>query len=375
MRRHLTPQTEGIAAEAARFAGENIAPLDLGREKEFPFAVWRRLGEEGLLGLLLPREAGGRGLGYTALLAAGEALAREGGNLGIVLSFMIHNVVSRFVVADRADGALRGAYLPALARGERTVSLAISEPGVGAHPKHLTTTARRHDGLFLLTGEKSYLTNGPFADLYAVLAVTSQEGARKNFSLFLVPRDAAGLSLTPGEVIDFLRPSPHCGIRLEGCPVPAGLLVGPEGRAYEEVAVPFRDVEDVALMGPLLGAMYHATSLVTAGLRARGAGIDDETAQELGRLVYLLDTLQVLAREAATVLDGGGAGDGLVSLTLAFRALARRRQMQLERLAQKEGLGETEAFTTAATDIRRTLGVASAVLRLKQTRLGRGLMT
>ena len=100
---------------------------------------------------------------------------------------------------------------------EITLSLAISEPGTGAHPKYLQTSASREGDDWVLTGEKSFLTNGPLAALFVVLAVSATEGDKKRLTAFLVPRETPGLSLTDPIHLDFLKPSPHCGIRLDAC--------------------------------------------------------------------------------------------------------------------------------------------------------------
>ncbi|MCX7634377.1 MAG: acyl-CoA dehydrogenase, partial [Syntrophales bacterium] len=276
---------------------------------------------------------------------------------------------------DQAPEGVQRRYAQPLARGQITASLAISEPGVGPHPKHLTTTADPHNGHFVINGEKSYLTNGPIAAVFAVLAITAQQGARKRYSIFLVPRKTEGLHLTAGVPITFLRPSPHGGLRLENCTVPAENMIGNEGEAYEQTAIPFRNREDVALMGPLLGGMAVQTNLVVQALREAGATGTDAVREELGAQVYLLDALRVLAYEAATVMDRRGKGADVTSLVLAFRALAKRRLMRCRRLMDTVGLKGTKPLTIITEDLRRTVGIAAQVMTLKQRKLGDKLWT
>ena len=87
----------------------------------------------------------------------------------------------------------RATWLPRIAAGEVCTAIAISEPGAGAHPKHLKTTAESRGAGFVLRGRKAWVTNGPVADLFLVLAVVAVEDGRKRYGLFMVPKETAGL--------------------------------------------------------------------------------------------------------------------------------------------------------------------------------------
>src|SRR5580698_3467809 len=99
----------------------------------------------------------------------------------------------------------------------RTAAVSISEPGVGAHPKHLTTRAEAVGASWRITGEKAWTSNGPIADVLIVLAITSEDAGRKRYSMFLVPRDTPGLTLKDMPGFHALRPSRHCHVVLDGC--------------------------------------------------------------------------------------------------------------------------------------------------------------
>ena len=103
------------------------------------------------------------------------ALVRGGGNLGFASAWLGHCLTARFFLQRFASPAQQARWLPLIARGEATLAIAISEPGAGAHPKHLTSTARREGDAWRLAGEKAYVTNGPIAAAFVVLAVSDVE--------------------------------------------------------------------------------------------------------------------------------------------------------------------------------------------------------
>src|SRR3546814_1204526 len=129
-----------------------------------------------------------------------------GRNLGVSTIWQGHNTLTRYLFGF-ADAAQKARWLPELARGRTTVSVAISEPGVGAHPKHLGTTAIRHGERWRLDGRKAYVTNGSLAGLFAVLAVSGEADGRKQYSVFMVERGTPGLSFGEGHVGDRLMPA------------------------------------------------------------------------------------------------------------------------------------------------------------------------
>ncbi len=362
-----------LIEKAEKFAREKLAPWAAGRPDEFSPTLWREAGEQGLLGVAVPREYGGLGLNYLAVTAAAEILVGAGHNPGFGLSWMIHNVVSRLVFWELGREEQRTRYLPELAAGRITPSLSISEPGVGAHPKHLRTRADGRDGGFLLNGEKSYLTNGPFVDLYVVLAITGGEEDHKEFSAFIVPKGTPGVVLTPPLALDSFRPSPHCGIRLTDCAVPAANMIGPPGGAYRNIAIAFREIEDVTLSGLVSGGMTRQLELLIAALR-HGTALGKEAIARLGRLRSLRDTLRLLAFQAARLLDDAAAPAQRLSLMLAFRALAREFQEEIGRITPPSLKEEQGEFRSLSSDLLKAVKLAGNVMFLKQIKHGAALL-
>ena len=133
--------------------------------------------------------------GYGAIARAAAALAERTGRLDEAGAWTGRQVVARFFIIGFGNEAQRAALLPRLARGDALLAVAISEPGVGAHPKHLTTRAEPDGDGVRITGRKAWVSNGPDASHFIVLAISAIDGERKRYSAFLVPRETPGLTL------------------------------------------------------------------------------------------------------------------------------------------------------------------------------------
>jgi alkylation response protein AidB-like acyl-CoA dehydrogenase len=290
------PLQEKIMALVRAHAGQvgPIGPDEVGEvgkagaTQAFPLDLWQDLGRENLMGILLPEKHGGLGLGLTSLALTTEALVINGATMGFALSFLIHNLVAHHFIQTHGNNDLRNAYLPGLAQGSITASVAVSEPGTGAHPKHLKTRARQEKDRFIIDGEKSFITNGPLADLFVVIAVTGKRDNRNLFSAFVVPKDTPGLVPGAPMALPMLRPCPHNSLTLNGCRINPTAITGEADRAYETMVIPFRRLEQA--LGPVIlsGGIQHRANILAAGLKGQIPGIDLETMQSMAHRASLL---------------------------------------------------------------------------------------
>ncbi len=372
----LTTKLARLQKTVSRFAAREIsARRSQDRGDDFPRDVWRKMAEAKLLGLAVPREYGGGGGDYLSIVAAGESLVEKGHDLGLALSWMMHQVMSRFFILGFGNEEQRSVYLPELARGAMTACLAISEPKVGAHPRYLQTSAAFRNGRAVLEGEKAFLTNGPIADLFVVIAVSGYVEGQKEFTAFLVPKAAEGLSLTDPLRFNILRSSPHCGIRLQNCAVPETSVLGERGSAYRKMAIPFRELEDILLMGPAIGGMKSQLDMVIAALKESAVKPAEELLSELGGLESLIHALRIIAREAAKTLDREKTGPQHLPLILSLRPLARDFQSRLGPLADIAGIREHQTFDELTRDIYGIINIANNVALIKQRKIGEALLS
>jgi acyl-CoA dehydrogenase len=371
-----TDDLKNLQQQAADFALRSIATRKgLSSHTSFPLDLWKEFGGSGMLGIGTPKEFGGKGLGYTGICAAGRALARHGCCLGITLSWLIHEIAAKYIFSEYASSDQKKRYLPAMATGEITTSIAISEPGVGGHPKHLKTTAEKTGSGYLLTGEKSFLTNGPIADLFIVFAISGHEGERKRFSAFVVPRETPGLRQTEPLDFGFLRPCPHGGIIMDACMIPEENLLGISGTAYEDMALPFREVEDTMMMGPIIGAQEARLYEIVSAFREKASPLTGDIPFQLGGLSSFLSVLDIIALEAAHRLDDGNDHGGLTNLILAFRHICAKMHQEFNELITMAGIIPSESYQALAHDLDYIERFAGRVSRIKQMKLGTALIS
>jgi acyl-CoA dehydrogenase len=302
---------------------------------------------------------------YRAIAIAEQAIAAKTGLLGLASAFAARQMTARFFIAGFANKDQRATWLPRVAAGEVCVSIAISEPGAGAHPKHLQTSAEpRGDGL-VIRGRKAWVTNGPIADVFLVLAVIAVEDGRKRYGLFLTRKETPGLKLKPMPALDTLAPASHCELEFDGCEVPATARVGQMDDAYPVMALPFRDVEDTVGTANISGLLSWLLEKTAARIER-----SDENALRLGRIAGLVSLVDAASRLAVAALDG--EGHEVPARVIGVRLLARDIVGELrEMLAQATSTDDAIERALAAYDLLSS--VAREPRKVRQTRLGNSL--
>ncbi|MCP4718103.1 MAG: hypothetical protein GY860_01485 [Desulfobacteraceae bacterium] len=362
---------KSIEAQFSDFALANILPFpSLGKIPFFPENTWKKMGKENLLDPDLFKGQNLEAYSCLAITRAGRALVYKGGNLGMALSWMIHHLVARYLLGDMDDGHKpQGQLSRAMANGA-TVSFAVSEPKTGAL-KYMAATATQSKTGYILNGEKTYITNGPIANAFVVIAVTGYDKDKKQFSAFLVPKDTKGLTVLPQMEIGFFEPSPHSGICLKDCWVRGNALLGRQDHAHGMV-LGFRKLEDAAMTGPVTGAMAFLLDAV-AGKMAKEEKLEDKDAKQLGGLAAMLETADLLSWHAALAVDDP-ASPGHGAILLHFRDLVGQYLLTLEALVEKMNLGLPDPFGVLIHDLRSSSSIGKNISLIQQEKLGRALL-
>jgi alkylation response protein AidB-like acyl-CoA dehydrogenase len=260
----------GRVREIARgVVARDAAAVD--EQARWPEAGLRALQSGGLGGLVVPARSGGLGLGLLALGQVCEALGRECASTGI--SFGMHCVASA-VIAAKATPHQRGRYLEAISAGRHFTTLALSEPGSGAHFYYPETRlVAESPTSYRVSGKKVFVTNGGHADSYVVSTVASEPDAPPgHFSCVLVAADAVGLSWGPPWDGMGMRGNSSRALELRDVPVPRQDLLGEEGDQIWyvfEVVAPFFLM---AMAGTYLGVAASALDEATSHMGKRTYG-------------------------------------------------------------------------------------------------------
>jgi alkylation response protein AidB-like acyl-CoA dehydrogenase len=228
----LTDDQEQLRREIRDFAAREIAP-NVSRwdeASEFPHDVVRQLGQMGLLGVIFPPELGGAGLGYVDYMLAIEELSAVDGSIGIIVA--AHNSLCTNHIFLAGSDVQREKYIPRLATGQHLGAWGLTEPGSGSDAGAARTSATRTAKGWVLNGNKTFITNGHYADVSVIIAVTDKSQGTKGLSAFIVEKDTPGFRPGKKENKLGLRASDTSELIFEDCEIPAENLLGKEGEGF-----------------------------------------------------------------------------------------------------------------------------------------------
>jgi alkylation response protein AidB-like acyl-CoA dehydrogenase len=226
------------------------------REGRWDPEVWRQVGEFGLCGLPISEEYGGQGADIITTCLALEGLEHGGRDSGLLLSLGAHICIGAVPIWLHGTEEQKRRYLPKLCSGEWVGAFAITEPDAGSDAAGIKTTARRDGDHWIINGSKTFITNGPIADVVSVVAVTDADApSGQRMSCFIVDRGTPGLSV--GKHLDKMgnRSSPTSELHFTDMAVPHSAMLGPEGSALWKVAFECFDWERTVMVSASLGGM------------------------------------------------------------------------------------------------------------------------
>lgn len=304
------PQELVALQEVVRdFAAREIRPYarEWDRDQQMPDELLAKLGELGLLGIMVPAEYGGAGLGYLGNAVVLEEIARQDG--AVALSLAAHNGLCTGHILLAGSMQQRQRYLPRLARGELIGAWALTEPGCGSDAAALETRAVRDGAGWRISGHKQFITNGLRAGVYVIMARTDPEKRSRGISAFLVERGTPGLSVGRKEDKLGMRASDTVTVDLEEVRVGPEALLGEEGMGYiDALRVLERGRVGIGALSVGLARGCLEESLAYARQRvAFGKPIAEHQAIQfmLADMATEIDAARLLVWEAAQKLDRG----------------------------------------------------------------------
>ncbi|MBU1672055.1 MAG: acyl-CoA dehydrogenase family protein [Actinobacteria bacterium] len=271
------------------------------QEGSFSRALWRSMGEMGLLGMTVPPEYGGSGGGPLDLGRAVDAFASASLDMGLTLSWITHLALCVKSIQQFGSEEQKLRYLPRLTSGEWVGAAAVSEPETGAHPAGMRSTAVETPDGFILNGHKMFTTDGPVADLMLVIASTGSAGEDKELSAFLVETTTPGCR-SENMDLNFLRTSPHGDTTFEDVMLPPDSLLGARGDGHKAHSRSAFARERSMVLSAFAGYFGAAARLITGSLRAARPGWDLKGG-EAASFIHHMSALSVYRRLADEVVE------------------------------------------------------------------------
>lgn len=303
---------EDIAAlrdTVRRWAQDRLAPIaaDIDAANAFPAALWKEMGDLGLLGITAPEEHGGADMGYLAHVVAVEEIARV--SASVSLSYGAHSNLCVNQIVLNGTEAQKAKYLPGLVAGDRVGALAMSEAGAGSDVVGMKLRAEKKNGYYTLNGTKYWITNGPDADTLVVYAKTDPEAGAKGITAFLVEKTMKGFSTSPHFDKLGMRGSNTAELVFDDVEVPFENVLGEEGRGVR-VLMSGLDYERVVLAGIGTGLMHAVLDHIMPYMHERrqfGQKIGDFQLMQ-GKIADIYTTLmtaRAYVYQAARACDRG----------------------------------------------------------------------
>ncbi len=230
MAEFLTDQQKIIRDQVCQFAARELAPnaAQWDKDSSLPDAVVAKLGEMGLLGMMIDAEYGGSFSDYVSFSLAVEEVAAACGGASVLVQ--VHNAVGCRPIAAVGSDEQKRQWLPEMASGKRIGAFCLTEAQAGSDAANLRTRAELVGGQWVLNGEKLFVCNGRRAGVAVVFAVTDPDLGKKGISAFIVPAEAPGFVKQRQEDKMGMRSSDTCAYTFDECKIPAANLLGKRGQ-------------------------------------------------------------------------------------------------------------------------------------------------
>jgi acyl-CoA dehydrogenase len=279
------------------------------RAGEFAEELWQELASGGFLGMMIPEEYGGSGLGLQQMAVLIEEMAHQGIPL---LLLVVGNVMDAGLIARYGSQAMKERYLPPLARGQTRFCFALTEPTAGSNSFRITTIARAEGDSYVLNGQKMFITSVDASDYILVVARTTPfdevADKREGLSLLVVDRRSPGITLQPLEM-GVLHPETQFALYFDDVRVPRGDLVGEEGKGSRylfDALNPERVSAAAVAVG--MGRLALEKAVAYAQQRVvfdRPIGAHQGLAHPLAEAKTHLELAALMTRYAAQIFDAG----------------------------------------------------------------------
>jgi isovaleryl-CoA dehydrogenase len=332
-----------------QFAHDELAPRieKLDNEEGFNREAFFKMGELGLLGIIVPEADGGTGLDAVAATIAMEEIGAV--DASTALSYLAHTILCVNQIAKNGTAEQKKKYLPKLMSGEWIGGMGMSEPGAGSDALGMKTKAVRSGGNYILNGSKTWITNGPIGDVFYVYAKTGE--GRKDVSTFIVERGMKGFSTGKKFSKMGMRASPTGELVFADCVVPAANRVGEENTSIKSMMRNL-DIERITISGISLGCARACIDVSTQYSKERmqfgkHIGSFQQIQERLTEAAAWYEACRSLTFQAAKVWDLGltsGKDASMMAAKAKLQSAQMATQVGLDAIQILGGYGYTREF-------------------------------
>ena len=221
-----------IRQSAKDFAETHIKPMVMvwDEDQTFPLDLFKKLGEQGFMGILVPERYQGSGLGYQEYITILDEISKVCGSIG--LSVAAHNSLCTNHILSFANELQKQKYLPKLATGEWIGAWGLTETGSGSDAGGLTTVAQKEGDYYILNGSKNFITHAISAQVAVVIARTGEKGDSHGMTTFIIEKGTAGFSSGKKENKLGMRASETACLFFDNCKIHKDQVIGEEGDGF-----------------------------------------------------------------------------------------------------------------------------------------------
>ena len=291
------------------YAEREIAPnvMKWDEAGEFPMATIKELGKMGLMGVVFPTEYGGAGMGYVEYVTAIDELSRLDGSVGIIVAAHTSLCSNHIFLAGSEEQKRK--YIPKLATGEFLGAWGLTEPSSGSDAGSARMTAVRRGNTWVLNGNKTFITNGHYADVVVAIAVTDRTAHTHGLSAFIVEKGTKGFRPGKKENKLGLRASDTSELIFEDCVIPAENLLGKAGDGFID-AMQVLDGGRISIAALSLGmaqGAYESALKYSKQRKQFGKAISEFQAIQwkLADMATEIEAARLLTLRAASMKDAG----------------------------------------------------------------------
>ncbi len=298
-----------VRESVKRFAKAFIKPhvMDWDERQYFPIDLFNKLGEYGFMGVLVPEEYGGSGLGYQEYITILDEISKVCGSIG--LSVAAHNSLCTNHILSFANEEQKQKYLPKLATGEWLGAWGLTETESGSDAGGLTTTGKLEGDYYVINGSKTFITHAISSDVAVVMVRTGEKGDKRGVTAFIVEKDTPGFSA--GQKIDKLgmRASETASLFFDNCKIHKEQVIGKPGEGFVQ-ALKLLDGGRISIaalsLGIARGAYECALSYAHERKQFNQKIFDFQSvAFTLADMATKIEASELLVRQAGQLKDEG----------------------------------------------------------------------